>query len=1007
MIKRLLTLLSLTTCFVLAKGQDNYFQQFVQYDIRVSLDDENHILHGQEKFTYTNNSDGSLDYIMIHLWPNAYKNDETELAKQLLEEGNTRFYYSNETQRGFIEGIDFKVNGKSAAWAYEPDHIDICRIILDSPLGPGESIEISTPFIVHIPIGVFSRLGHIGQQYQITQWYPKPAVYDINGWHDMPYLNQGEFYSEFGTYDVYVTLPKNYVVAATGDLVNGESELEWLNEKAELTARTATFNKDSLGFPPSSSDTKTLHYHQEKVHDFAWFADKRYNVLKGEVILPHSQRKVTTWVMFTNLQANLWKNALEYVHDATYYYSLWNGDYPYNQVTAVDGALSAGGGMEYPNVTVIGGSVNAFGLETVIMHEVGHNWFYGILGTNERYNAWMDEGINSFNENRYIETKYPGYNALSGTKDAPKPFKFAGIEDFSHKKQYQVLYDFLASRKEDQPIQYPAADYTSANYGGVVYGKTSLVFDYLKAYLGEEVFDKAMQTYFEKWKFKHPGPKDLQKIFEEVTGKDLKWFFNDIINTTNYMDYRIGRLKKDTTGNYQLKIKNNGSLNVPFSVSAMSGDSVLFTKWYEPQKDHSFFVPFPNGDYNKVRIDATENMLDINRQNNTIRKKGLFRKWEPLKIRLLAGLENGYKSELYVSPLVGWNYYDKAMLGLSIYNSTLPEKHFEYVLSPMYGTATGRLTGFGKVGYTLYTKSVFHRITTRIKAQKFGYQEFAGVQSYTKIAPEVEVKFRKRDPRKPVNFILDFRNININEDTKIFDATEGLFKSDNNKYYINDLTFKLSNNETVNPYYFQLAIHQGQRFVKAGLDANLIFKYKQKNKAFRVRFFVGSFLYNDNADPRINFGINGGTDYSYDYLYLGRNTTTPNVLSQQFINTEGGMKHPLSFSPPGNVTVQNPNRWLNTIHLTSTLPKVPLSLYVEGGIGGYEYLDSDGNLISETSVPFWDMGVSLNIIPNNFVIYFPIAISQNPNQLRYIDKVRFTLYLTKFNIHELKRNFSI
>ena len=129
-------------------------------------------------------------------------------------------------------------------------------------------------------------------------------------------------------------------------------------------------------FPESSEKMKTIRYTQSRVHDFAWFADKRYKVLKGEVELPNSNRNVTTWAMFTPRNSNLWKDAIEYINDGTYYYSKWNGDYPYNQVTAVDGTISAGGGMEYPNVTVIGNTGNAMALEVVIVHEVGHNWFY-------------------------------------------------------------------------------------------------------------------------------------------------------------------------------------------------------------------------------------------------------------------------------------------------------------------------------------------------------------------------------------------------------------------------------------------------------------------------------------------------------------------------------------------------------------------------------------------------------------------------------------------------------
>ena len=164
---------------------------------------------------------------------------------------------------------------------YHPEHIDICKLILNNPLKPGESIKISTPFFVKIPNGRFSRLGHVDQSYMITQWYPKPAVFDQNGWHPIPYLSQGEFYSEFGSFDVSITLPSNYTVGATGDLQN-QDEIIRLNKLAEITKNISEFS-DEMTFPKSNSKNKTLRYIQNNIHDFAWFADKRYHVLKGEV----------------------------------------------------------------------------------------------------------------------------------------------------------------------------------------------------------------------------------------------------------------------------------------------------------------------------------------------------------------------------------------------------------------------------------------------------------------------------------------------------------------------------------------------------------------------------------------------------------------------------------------------------------------------------------------------------------------------------------------------------
>ncbi|MFN3875925.1 MAG: M1 family metallopeptidase, partial [Flavobacteriales bacterium] len=457
-----------------------YFQQQVDYTISVRLDDARHELHGQEAFVYTNNSPRALDTLWIHLWPNAYKDRGTALCRQMAAQGDLSLHFAPEDQRGWIDSLDFEVDGAKAAWGHHAQHIDIAWLKPPTPVRPGASVTVRTPFRVRIPDSRFSRLGHTGQAYHITQWYPKPAVFDQDGWHPMPYLTQGEFYSEFGSFDVSITLPSNYIVGATGVLQN-PGEQAFLEERSRLPVSGAGSGESS--FPPSSSTTKTIRFVQDRVHDFAWFADKRFIVRKGSVTLPRSGRTVATWAMFTPKNALRWSDAITYLNESVRLYSQWVGDYPYDACTAVDGTISAGGGMEYPMITIIGDGGDKEALDNVIAHEVGHNWFYGILGSNERDHAWMDEGMNSFVELRYMRARYPG-----GTLTLPVRFLRQLAEDATdaHRLQSELGYRLNARRNLDQPPALGSDAFTSLNYGTCVYMKTALAMDHLMAYLGEE-----------------------------------------------------------------------------------------------------------------------------------------------------------------------------------------------------------------------------------------------------------------------------------------------------------------------------------------------------------------------------------------------------------------------------------------------------------------------------------------------------------------------------------------
>lgn len=985
-----------------------YFQQQVNYDINVRLDDNRHELEATETIEYINNSPDKIDFIYFHLWPNGYKSYKSALSKQKLEGGSTQLYYAKEENLGFIDGLNFTSGEYKLEWEYVLPDEDICKVYLPQVLLPGESIKISTPFRVKIPLGVFSRLGHMGQSYQITQWYPKPAVYDKDGWHPMPYLDQGEFYSEYGTFDVKITLPKNYVVGATGDLVNGEKELAWLNEKAQKTAEITNFISSDMSFPKSNDTIKTLHFHQEKIHDFAWFADKRYHILKGEVILPHSKRKVTTWAMFTNNEANLWKNSIEYLNDATYYYSLWNGDYPYNHVTAVDGALSAGGGMEYPNITVIGESGSAFGLETVIMHEVGHNWFYGILGTNERLHPWMDEGLNSMNENRYIETKYPDRKLVhSDSTSVNGLLKFFDLAHYSHKCQYEMAYLLNARRNQDQPIEEHGAEYTSLNYGGIVYSKTAIVFDYLMAYLGEETYDRCMQRYYNEWQFKHPQPNDLRLIFEDETKKDLSWFFDDLIKTTKKIDYKITSTKKDTANpeNILIKIKNNGKINGPFSISGIKNDSIVSTQWYEPIGKKAF-VGFKLADYDLYKIDAELDIPEVSRKNNTLKAKGLFKTMEPLRIQLFGSLENPDKTQLFLTPIAGWNSNDNFMLGAAFYNSTLPSKKFEYVLAPMYAFGSKNINGYANTFYHIYPNQVFQDIAIGVKSASFSFLTFEKPNSsskqaleYYKISPQLNVEFRKRRQRQFHHYFLNFEFANIFEENAKFSRnTDGVvsYKLNIERFYVNNLTAGIKSKNPINPYTASLNIQQAVDFVRVNIEANYKFSYGKKNRGLDLRFFIGRFLYNDNASSRFNLNLSGNSDYLYEHILLGRNTVEGH-LNQQAMITDGGFKN--------YTTVASSNKWLNAINLKSNLPVSFLGLYADVGLSGYTTRNFRGDEVDEVSDIAYAFGATLIVIPDMFEVYFPVKLSSDLNQLKYMEKVRFVLNINLIKPFEMARKF--
>ena len=987
------------TVLTFASKAQNYFQQEVNYSIDVLLDDENHYLRGYETIEYINNSPYELFFLYFHIYPNGYKNRNTALARQKVENGDPKLYYADKEDLGIIDSLNFRINEEKIEWEYDTICRDICKLYLNKSLKGGDTVYITTPFRVKIPKAGFSRLGHAGQSYQISQWYPKPAVYDSHGWHPMPYLDMGEFYSEFGKFDVQITLPKNYVVAATGNLQNAD-ELQWLDALSKKNYDNVIKHKlPDNSAPPSDASLKTLRYTEKNIHDFAWFADKRYRVLKSNVVLPQSQHNVTTWAFFTPEVASQWQSATTFINDAVTYYSKWYGDYPYNNCTAVYGPMAAGGGMEYPTITVISGVFNSIMLEDVIMHEVGHNWMYGILGFNERRYPFLDEGINSFTEMRYLYTKYPQLKLYQTTVPLGLA-KLVGIENLPQSDMYRLSYLMSARSNSDQPSELHSIKFTYMNYGSIVYHKTACSFNYLKSYLGDALFDSTMHIFYERWKFKHPYPDDLQKVFEEVTNKNLSWFFNDVIKTTKRVDYKLVRSRDN-----RVLVRNTGQTLSPVPISGIKDNAVSFTKWYEGFEGEQWLeLPDIDSNNDKLAIIPTNLQLDFRTKNNLLRTKGILRKTEPLSIKLLTGVEQYNRNFLYVAPAIARNYYNGYMLGAVLNNGFLPEKRIDYMLVPMFALNNQQLAGLGKITMHInpYEKAI-KKINFTLAGRQFGYDktlnDTTDVENYQRLKLETEFIFRNPNPRSRIEHKASVASVWFSDIYTIGDNPP--------MQWGYKLNYLFQNYRILNPFSLSLNYQAGKDYAKIWTDCSYTLSYSKKGKGLTFRLFAGNYFYNDDFLPGNAITLGGTTgsfDYMFDYTYLGRFEQlhqVDNMAAHQFIKDQGGF------------TLYNPisvrNGWLASLNISASIPKLPVRLYANIGTydGAGEIFIDNANKHIKTERLAWESGAELVIIPSVCSIYMPLFSSSDLTDYfdsmggKFSYRIRFTLELYKITPSKL------
>lgn len=1009
--RSLLVFLSLFLSFPLL-AQKNYFQQEVHYRIDVKINDVNHTLSATEQLVYVNHSPDTLTFLWFHLWPNAYRDANTALAKQKLESGSVGLINAPDSSRGYIDSLNFTSEGKVLSWRFDEQHIDICKITLNKPLLPGDSIEINTPFFVKIPSASFSRLGHIKQFYAISQWYPKPAVYDRYGWHPIPYLDQGEFYSEFGSFDVTITLPENYVIGATGDLVDGENEIAWLTKKSQ---EEIDFSSKDLSFPSSSPNYKTLRYRQNNVHDFAFFADKRYHVRKGEVTLPRSGRKVTTWAFFTNNEATLWQKGIEYINRGVSDYSRWIGEYPYSSCTAVDGTIAAGGGMEYPMITIIGACGSDKTLATTIVHEVGHNWFYGILGSNERRYPWMDEGINTYFESRSFVNANPkkvsgNSNELSATGD--------GIAHFIHSDRLtsQEVVDLLghipSGTNTAQPIASAAPDFTSINYGLIIYSKAASAMRYLENYLGTDVFDSCMHVYYERYHFRHPYPEDIQQVFEEVSGKKLDWFFHDLIETNKQHDAKVVCVKENND-QITLTLKSRNNAVWPTSVSIYKDEQELKTLWLEPkQKNQSFTIPCNGCD--RILLDKDAVTQDVNNLNNNSRVNGLLKKLSPLQLQPGFGFRTSPASQLYFAPAIGWNNYNKFMAGIAVYNRFIPQKKFEYTIAPMYGFNDKELAGMARFDYHIQPMNgLFRDITLSAGLRRFAYtnddyRNYSGTLApaqlhYSRINPAIRFNIRPDSERSSIRQYVELSSVHLIREEVEYNRlvngdAYGQINEFNTTFY--RAAYNFSNNRTLDPYGVRLRFEGAEGLTKTDIQLKYRISYKNPRRGADFRLFAGV-VWNNNVNGLYNYSLSdrsrdrGTLDYAFDELYLGR-TETEGFLSKQMALRDGAFK---SIIPLGMFRER-----MISLNIEAHLPgKLPIKVFAD--IATYNNLKIDQQVT-------YNAGLCLTLVQDALALYVPLLRSKDilkyeeTNGYNLGDQIRFVFDLSKFNPINLRNQLA-
>jgi len=529
-----------------------YWQQRVDYTIQAALDTVRHGLQGRATVRYTNRSPASLPYIWFHVEQNICSPGSltNQLDQPPLVFLGSVFDFSC---KGFAGGVELEYVRSSGRTLSYTMRGTTMRVDLPRPLPPGGVVDIEIGWHFLIPPYGAGRMGRDGLLYEIAQWYPRVAVYDdVRGWNHEPYIGAGEFYLEYGSFDVALTVPASFIVAATGHLRNPLEVLTRTQRARLRAARTsdtavAIITAAEAGDPartrPVTRGTLTWRFHADSVRDFAFAAAPsfRWDASGWRGILVHT---------YYRPEATLWVEANRMVREALRYFSEQWFPYPYPHISSIEGPIE---GMEYPMITFDPAGPVRTDLQWVLAHELGHQWFPMVVGSNERLYPWMDEGFNTFID----------------LANAARYFAGTGYGDSIESNPLRLYPDHAVPGLEQPLITRPVE---SRDLFWTGYQKPALMLSLLREeVLGPERFDPAFRAYIRAWAWKHPTPADFFRIMRDQSGMDLDWFWRGWIYTTARLDQAVDSVRQDGE-RANVYLSNRGTMVMPVRLTVTFAD---------------------------------------------------------------------------------------------------------------------------------------------------------------------------------------------------------------------------------------------------------------------------------------------------------------------------------------------------------------------------------------------------------------------------------------------------
>lgn len=904
-------------------------------DINASVDVDTKKITISQTIVYQNTSTDALSEIYLNDWNNSYSTKTTPLAKRFEEEYNTKFHLAKNEERGYTIVTSIK-NKHDEILEYKnlKAHPDIIKVVLKSPLQPGDYYKLSLNYILVIPDASFTDYGFTkSKDFELKYWYITPTVYD-GEWHYYSNKNLDDLYTPKSDISLKITHPLNYKVTSELDLVDMRPD------NINRTQTTVLYGKDRVD----------SYLSLRKLPKFSFIQTDDFVVISNiyEKGLPPSDKAILTDKITRFLTENL-------------------GEYPHRQLVVSN--------IEYNKNPLYGLNQlpdffrpfpDDFQYELKLLKTALKKYLDNTLLVNPRKEHWLSEGLQIYFLIKYVEENYPDMKLL-GTLANVWGIRAFHAADLDFNFQYFLYSMEIARKNSDQPLTTSKDSLIKFNANIAGKYKAGLGLNYLDQFMEDTDLNKNITTFLKANQLNPVSIADFESYIKSQTSKDINWFFTDYVNTRKKIDFTIKSIEA-TEDSIKLTIKNKRNNHMPVSVFKMSNDSVIGKLWVEDVKDTKT-ISLAKDNTDKFILDYDNVMPEYNQRDNHRAVKGSLFKNKPLQFRLFKDIEDPDYNQIFFMPLVEFNnIYDGLTLGTKVYNKTILRKRLNYRFSPQYATKSRSLTGSTSIFYThnIENQNLFD-ITYGITA---GYQSFAEDAFFTRIRPSISFSFRDdKDFRSDQIDQITARYVSINREV----GDNAIVEVDEPDYGVFNLRYTHSDPGIINYSRFNTDFQIADRFSKISLNYEFR-KLTQNNRNINLRFFAGFFLKNntDLASNYFSFALDRPTDYLFDLNYLGRSEAA-GLFSQQIIIAEGGFKSKLE--------TPFANQWMTTANFSTSIWRY---IQVYGDLGLVKSKYSSAQFV-------YDSGIRLNLVEDYFEIYLPIYsnLGWEIGQPNYDQSIRF------------------